>query len=74
MRGEELAKIARPVGCQKPRCSKRSGFSNWFGFPKLQGPVDGIDGIGSLGFSKIVGKTSDKVASLGTNFVGPEFF
>ena len=59
--------------CSRPRCSKRGGFADWFEFPELQGSVNSIDSIGSLRFPQVVGETSDKVASLSTNFVGSEF-
>ena len=72
--GKELSEVACPVRSQKPSCSKRNRFSDPFCFPKFQGTVDGVDGIGSLRFSKVVGKTSNEVASLYANFVGTESF
>ena len=70
MSGEELSKVSSPVCSKKPWCSKGHRFANTFGFPEFQGPVDGVDGIGSLGFSKVVGESTDKIASLLANFIG----
>ena len=50
------------------------GLRTRLGFPKLQGSVDSVDCKGSLRFSKVVGETSNEVASLDTNFVGTESF
>ena len=72
--GQKLSEVACPVRSQKPWCSKRSRLTDPFCFPKLQGTVDGVDGKGSLRFSKVVGKTSNEVASLYANFVGAESF
>ena len=68
--GEKLSKMTGPVCSQEPGCSKRYGFADSFGFPKFQGPIDGVDGIGTLGFSKVVGKSSNEVASLLANLIG----
>ena len=68
--GEELSKVTGPIRSQEPWCPKRYGFTDPLGFPKFQGTVDGVDGVGSLGFSKIVGKPPNEVASLLTNFIG----
>ena len=70
--GEQFAELASPVGGQQPGCSKRNGFSYSFGFPKGQSSVDGIDRVRTLRFSKVVGKASNEIASLGASFIGPE--
>ena len=70
--GEKFAEITSPVGGQQPGCSKRNGFSYSFGFPKSQSSVDGIDRVRTLRFSKVVGKASNEIASLGASFIGPE--
>lgn len=72
--GEKLSKVACPIRSQEPWCPKRYGFADPFCFPKFQSPVDGVDGIGSLKFSKVVGKSSNEVASLLTHFIGAESF
>ena len=67
--GEESPKVTSPIWCQEPRCTDRSRFSNSFGFPKRQSTVDGVDGIGSLWFTQIVGKSSSEITSLLAKFV-----
>lgn len=52
---ERFAEISSPRRCQEPRCSKRSRFADRLGFPKIQGSVDGVDGVGTLRFTKVVG-------------------
>ena len=68
--GEESPKVTSPVRCQEPRCSERNRLANSFGFPKGQSAVDGVDGVGSLWFTQIVGKSPNEVASLLAEFVG----
>ena len=68
--GEKLSKMTGPIGCKKPRCSKRYRFANSFGFPKGQSAIDGVDSVGSLRFSQVVGESSNEVASLLANFIG----
>jgi len=62
--------MTSPICSQEPGCSKRNGFADSFGFPKGQGSIDGIDGIRTLRFSKVVGKSSNEVASLLADLVG----
>ena len=68
---EKLPKVTSPMWGQKPGCSKRHWFAHTFGFPKGQGPVNGVGGVGSLRFSKVVGKSSNEITSLLANFIGP---
>ena len=61
---KKLSKVSCPVCSQKPWCSKRNRFANSFSLPKFQGSIDGVDGVGSLRFPKVVGETSNEVASM----------
>ena len=72
--GEELSKLTSPVCRQQPGCSKGNRFAHPFRFPKRQGSVDGVDGIGALRFSKIVSEAADEVTSMGANLIGAESF
>ena len=70
MGGKKLSEMASPICSGEPGCLKWYGFTDPLGFPKFQGPVDGVDGVGSLRFSKAVGESSNEVASLMANFIG----
>ena len=54
----------------KSQGARRGAGTYGFCFPKFEGSVDGIDGIGTLRFSKVVGKATDEIATLRSNFVG----
>ena len=71
---EKLSELTSPIWSQQPGCSKRNRFSYSFGFPESQGSVDGIDGIRTLRFSKVVGEASNEVTSIWPNLVGAEAF
>ena len=74
MRSEETSKLFGPVWGQKPRSSKRYRSSDSLRSPKGEGSINSVDGIRSLWFAEVVGKSAYEVTTLCSKFVGTDSF